>query len=682
MCGIAGIQRFDGVPVRREVLERMIATLDHRGPDATGVEQRGSVGLGHTRLSIIDRAGGAQPMILNDDRDKVGGRELVVTFNGEIFNYIELRQELTALGHRFATTSDTEVLLHSYAEWGEDCVKHFNGQWAFALWDARHQKLFLSRDRLGKRPLFFTVSGQAFLFASEVKAIFAHPQVARSIDPVGLDQLFTFWSTQPPRTIFSGINQLPPGHSLTVQDGRLTVTQYWDLDFSESLDNVPVSGLEEHLLELLTDATRLRLRSDVPVGAYLSGGLDSSITAALAKEFNREKLRTFSVEFENPEFDESHFQQQVVERIGTEHHSIRCSHEDIGRIFPQVIRHTETPILRTAPAPMYLLSKLVRESGIKVVLTGEGADEAFGGYDIFKEAKLRRFWSRQPESRARSMLLRRLYPYMKSIQSQPSAYLRAFFGVKPQTVGHLLFSHLPRFDLTSKLKAFFTPEVLAATFDHDPLVEAEARLPAPFAKWDGFSKSQYLEARGLMPGYILSSQGDRMAMAHSIEGRFPFLDHRVVEFAAKLPSRLKMAGLDEKHILKNATRHLVPDSIRQRSKQPYRAPDAQSFFDCTAGMARFEYVDAMLSSSAIMDAGLLDPDAVSKLVEKARSGAVVSTKDNMALVGILSAQLVVEQFVNGRPVDVPEAKLFQASGATFAPQVVADSETSSIPLRG
>ncbi len=440
-----------------------------------------------------------------------------------------------------------------------------------------------------------------------------------------------------------------------MQDGKLTVTQYWDLDFSETLDNIPARDLEEQLLNLLTEATKLRLRSDVPVGAYLSGGLDSSITAALAKELNREKLCTFSVEFENPEFDESVFQQEVVQRLGTEHHTVRCSHDDIGRIFPQVIRHTETPILRTAPAPMFLLSKLVRETGIKVVLTGEGADEAFGGYDIFKEAKLRRFWSRQPDSRVRPMLLKRLYPYMKNIQSQPPAYLRAFFGVKPQTVGHPFFSHLPRFELTSKLKAFFTPEVLAATFEHDPLTGAEGNLPMAFAEWDDFSRSQYLEARGLMPGYILSSQGDRMTMANSIEGRFPFLDHRVVEFAAKLPPRLKMAGLDEKHILKNATRHLVPDSIRQRSKQPYRAPDAQSFFDSDSGMARFEYVDALLSPSAIANAGLFDPDSVSKLVEKARTGAAIGTKDNMALVGILSAQLVVEQFVNGRPVDVPEA---------------------------
>ena len=649
MCGIAGTQRLDGQTARRDAIDGMVATLDHRGPDARGVELRGSVALGHTRLSIIDLAGGVQPMTFND-----AAADLAITFNGEIFNYIELRQELIARGRQFTTTSDTEVVLQAYAEWGEDCVRHLNGQWAFAVHDARRQKLFLSRDRLGIRPLYYTTSGQTFLFASEVKAIFAYPGVIKAIDPVGLDQLCTFWSPQAPRTIFEGINLLPPSHSLTVQDGKVTVSRYWDVDFSETFDSVSPQKLEAELLDLLTETTRLRLRSDVSVGAYLSGGLDSSITAALAKDLNRERLSTFSVEFENPEFDESTFQQEVVQRLGTEHHTVRCSHDDIGRIFPQVIRHTETPILRTAPAPMFLLSRLVRNAGIKVVLTGEGADEAFGGYDIFKEAKLRRFWSRLPESRVRPLLLQRLYPYMKNIQSQPPAYLRAFFGVKPDTVGHPFFSHLPRFELTGKLKAFFTPEVLAATFDHDPLIEAEAQLPAAFRQWDSFAQAQYLETRGLMPGYILSSQGDRMAMANSIEGRFPFLDHRLVEFGAKLPSGLKMAGLDEKHILKNTTKHLVPDSIRQRAKQPYRAPDAHCFFDTDSGMARFEYVDAMLSPSAIEDAGLFDPAAVGKLIAKAKRGAAIGTKDNMALVGILSAQLVVEQFVKGRPVDVPE----------------------------
>lgn len=467
MCGIAGILQWNGQPVRRELLERMVDALDHRGPDAVGIELIGPVGLGHTRLSIIDLASGMQPMSSADG-------QLTVTFNGEIFNYVELRQELTALGRTFATDSDTEVLLQAYAQWGGDCVTRFNGQWAFAIWNARREALFVSRDRCGKRPLFYTVVGsgndRTLLFASEIKAILTHPAVSKAIDSVSLDQLFTFWSPLPERTIFQGISQLPAAHSLTVQRGELQVTRYWDVDFSNRFEHQSVRELEERLLELLTDATRVRLRSDVPVGAYLSGGLDSSITAALAAQLNRERLCTFSLEFENPEFDESVFQQDVVRRLGTEHRTIRCTHDDIGRVFPQVTRHTEVPILRTAPAPMFLLSQLVRQSGYKVVLTGEGADEVFGGYDIFKEAKLRRFWSRQPDSTTRPLLLKRLYPYMKNIQSQPPAYLRAFFQVRPHNLNSPFFSHLPRWELTGKLKAFLTPEVQAAAYDHDPLI--------------------------------------------------------------------------------------------------------------------------------------------------------------------------------------------------------------------
>lgn len=646
MCGIAGILQGDGRPVQCNLLERMVAALDHRGPDARGIELRGPVGFGHTRLSIIDLSGGVQPMSSDDGH-------LTVTFNGEIFNYLELRDELTRLGRTFRTTSDTEVLLQAYAQWGEDCVTHFNGQWAFAIWDALRQKLFLSRDRVGKRPLFYTLVGRTLLFASEIKSLMAHPLVTRSIDPVGLDQLLTFWSTLPNRTIFRGISQLPPAHSMTVQHGELKVFRYWDLDFSHRQHDSS-KDLQDRLLEVLTDAVRVRLRSDVPVGAYLSGGLDSSITAALAKELNRDRLCTFSVEFENSEFDESPFQREVARRLGTAHQTVRCSHADIGRVFPQVILHTETPILRTAPAPLLLLSRLVREAGFKVVLTGEGADEALGGYDLFKEAKLRRYWSRQPDSKNRPLLLKQLYPYMKNIQSLPQAYLKAFFQVRPQDLASPFFSHLPRWELTSKLKAFLSPELLAEAYHSDPMAEAEALLPKAFAHWDSFSQSQYLETTGLLPGYILSSQGDRMAMANGIEGRSPFLDIHLLEFAASVPPRFKMAGLDEKHLLKQATSHLVPDSIRQRSKQPYRAPDIDSFFDTKTGKARFRYIDELLSSEAVSAAGLFDPVAVTKLVDKARTGTAIGAKDNMAVVGILSAQLVVEQFIHGRSVDADE----------------------------
>jgi len=393
-------------------------------------------------------------------------------------------------------------------------------------------------------------------------------------------------------------------------------------------------------MALLLDATRIRLRSDVPVGAYLSGGLDSTFITALTKQLVGERLRTFSVGFEDAEFDETIYQKEASEFLHTQHSAVRCGFEDIANIFPEVIRHTEQPILRTAPAPLFLLSKLVRDSGFKVVLTGEGADEVLGGYDIFKEAKIRRFWARNPNSRMRPQLLKRLYPYMESIQKQPTAYLKKFFHVDAADLASPFFSHMPRWELTSKLKTFFSDAVLHETRSYAALPELERALPAAYKSWDPSNQAEYLEAMYLLPGYILSSQGDRMAMANSVEGRYPFLDYRVVEFAAKLPPRMKMKVLDQKHLLKLAANGHVPSSINKRPKQPYRAPDGKSFIG-----SKNAYVEDMLSSEQVRRHGVFNPQAVDALVAKFKSGRPCSTKDNMALVGVLSTQLVMEQFI-------------------------------------
>jgi asparagine synthase (glutamine-hydrolysing) len=292
---------------------------------------------------------------------------------------------------------------------------------------------------------------------------------------------------------------------------------------------------------------------------------------------------------------------------------------------------------------MYLLSSLVRSQGYKVVLSGEGADEVLGGYDIFKEAKIRRFWSKQPESKWRPLLLHRLYPYMDGLQSQSDAYLRAFFHVQEMDVINPFFSHLPRWELTGRIKSFLSQDVRGVLCRHDAMGEMRGSLPDSFDKWDGFSQAQYLEASCLLPGYILSSQGDRMSMAHSVEGRFPFLDYRVVELARRMPPSLKMKVLDEKHVLKRAARRLVPDSITARKKQPYRAPDSSSFF--VAGRARETYVDELLAPKRIKHVGIFNPNAVGKLCDKIRGGRVIGAKDNMAFMGILSAQLLVSQFI-------------------------------------
>ena len=642
MCGVAGIVAGQGRTIEANRLADMLCMLDHRGPDGHGMHVCPGAGLGHTRLSVIDLAGGSQPMSNEDGT-------LWITFNGEIFNYLELRTELLAKGHRFHTESDTEVILHLFEDEGADAVHRLNGQWAFGIWNTRSQVLFLSRDRLGVRPLYYTVVDQQLLFASEIKALFAHPQVSRDIDPHGLDNVFTFWSTLPPRTIFKGISELPPGHSMTWCDGRITIAQHWQQTFPDASafspgrvapDSPDVAG--DALHDLLVTATRRRLQADVPVGAYLSGGLDSSLVSALAARASSAPLATFSIAFDDPVFDESSHQRQVAALLGSEHHELRCSGEDISRVFPDVVWHAETPLLRTAPAPLFLLSQTVRDHGYKVVLTGEGADEMFGGYDIFKEAKIRRFWAQCPTSTRRASLLKRLYPYMPNLQRQPAAYLQSFFHVSPQDVQNPLFSHLPRWGLTSRLKMFFSDAVRSEVEGYDGCAELASRLPSDYAGWHPFCQSQYLEVSNLLPGYILSSQGDRMAMAHGVESRYPFLDRDVVQFASALPPTLKMKGLNEKYLLKRVARDLVPSSIRQRSKQPYRAPEGSTVIahDTTG------YFGDLLSHDQIRRDGMFDADAVGRLLQKSRDRKAIGVKDDMALVGILSMQIVIDRFIN------------------------------------
>jgi asparagine synthase (glutamine-hydrolysing) len=642
MCGIAG---FFGSPhsslPARSLVARMIESIAYRGPDENGVFIDPSVGLGHARLSIIDVAAGKQPMANGDGT-------VHVTFNGEIFNYVELRQELIARGARFQTSSDTEVILHAYEAMGTDCVDAFNGDFAFALWDSRRKLFMLARDRMGVRPLFYTWRDGTLYFGSEVKALLEVPGIEAELDPIALDQIFTFWFPLGPRTAFKDILELPPAHVLLATPDGVSVKPYWRLAYPDAadhagLDNRGESAIAEELRALLLDATAMRLRSDVPVGAYLSGGLDSSIIAAAVKAIVPDRLRTFSVSFDSPEFDESVFQLDMVRALGTDHSAVVCRNADIARLFPSVIRHAEQPILRAAPAPLLALSGLVHESGYKVVLTGEGADEVFAGYDIFKEAKLRRFAARQPRSKWRPLLFQRLYPYLPGLQGQSQKYREAFFAGGEAETADPLFSHLTRFKTTAGAKQFYSAEMRETLQGYDALADLREKLPAEFSRWHPLSQAQYLETAYLLPGYILSSQGDRMAMANAVEGRFPFLDHRVVEFASRIPPRLKIRGLREKHILREAMAGLLPKNIGARVKQPYRAPDSQSF----TGPAAPAYVGERLSAAAIAAAGWFEPRAVEKLFSKCRNQSFVGFRDNMAFVGILSTQLWHAEFADG-----------------------------------
>jgi asparagine synthase (glutamine-hydrolysing) len=640
MCGIAGILSGTTAPAPTQAeLHAMIARVHHRGPDGTGFYCQDEVGLAHARLSIIDLATGDQP-IHNEDRS------VWVVFNGEIFNYIELRADLERAGHRFYTQSDTEVIVHLYEEHGERFVQLLNGQFAIALWDARARRLVLTRDRTGIRPLFYTSAGGRLLFASEVKSLFAIGAVPRRLDPVALSEIFTYWGPLASRSVFDGVKSLEPGHLMVVEGGRTRDECYWDWEFPDEpvRSSRTAQDFADELRALLIDAVRLQIRSDVPVGAYLSGGLDSSAITSLLHNFTDVPLRTFSVTFEDDEFDESGYQQELVQYLGTQHSSVRCSRADIAAAFPRTLWHTETPIVRTAPTPLMLLSGLVREQGYKVVLTGEGADEVFGGYDIFKEAKVRRLMARWPNSPRAPRLLKGLYPYLKHSPAATGAFAQRFFSDGIEFLDEPWFAHVPRWNTTRRVAQFFSRDMREATAAWDPYRAIDATLPAGIRRWPPLGRDQYVEAHTLMSAYLLNSQGDRMAMANSIEGRFPFLDHRVVEFANRLPPRLKLRGLTEKFILKQSMTGLLPDSVRTRSKQPYRAPDSQSFFSNGEPVA---CVRELLSEERIASAGYFDPQAVNKLVAKGRAGRIIGFGDNMAFVGILSTMLIDEMFVRG-----------------------------------
>jgi len=374
-------------------------------------------------------------------------------------------------------------------------------------------------------------------------------------------------------------------------------------------------------------------RADVPVGAYLSGGLDSSATAALINHCTDNRLRTFSVGFQDRDYDETQWQHAMARHLGTEHSAIEVDAADIAGRFDRIVWHTETPILRTAPSPLFRLSGLVRDHGWKVVLTGEGADEVFCGYNIFREAKVRRFWSRVPESSVRPRLLTRLYPYLAQ---SPPRFLQQFYGQGLTRQDDRCFSHRPRWQNTGMMTTFLVPEALAALERGEPEQRLCDSLPADFARWGTVARAQYLEMTTFLAGYLLSSQGDRMLMGNSVEGRFPFLDHLLAEAALAMPAAARMPLLREKQLLKDAVADLIPPAIVARPKQPYRAPDAAAF---VAGPGR-ALADEALDPQALAAAGFWQPERVASLVRKWQAGRLTSARENMAFIGVLSTQLL------------------------------------------
>jgi asparagine synthase (glutamine-hydrolysing) len=644
MCGITGL--FAGPsapPVSADELRRMMAMLAHRGPDGYGWYREERVGLGHTRLSLIDLEGGHQP-IRNDDGS------VWMVFNGEIFNYVELRRHLKSLGHSFYTEGDSEVIVQCYQRYGADAWRMLNGQFAFALWDRRQRKLWLVRDRLGILPLHYAVVDGHLLFASEAKALFAGGRISPRISPQGLAEVFIRWSASPPRTVFEGVSQVPPATALCF-DETLTVaqTRYWQptpagSEYAHLTDGDATDALEAHLKRSIA----LRLRADVPVGSYVSGGLDSSVISAIAKDLlgDAGTLDTFGIRFEDPRFDETAEQRLMAGMLGSRHHEFLCRADDIRKALDEVVWRCETPLLRTAPVPMFLLSRLVRDTGVKTVLTGEGADEMLAGYTIFKEDQIRRFWARQPESRMRPALLRRIHHYIGSADARSNALWQNFFGQNLQETANPFYSHLVRWQNTAWTLRLLSPEVRGAASLDGVMANLAEQMPDGWLDWDPLTRAQFIETQSFMSSYLLSCQGDRVAMAHGVEARYPFLDPEFVDFALALPKRHKLRGLRDKIVLRRVAARRLPEAIWNRKKQPFRAPIARAVFG-REGLMQFRDV---LSPGALASHGLCDaqtPALLLRRAERLEEGQSLGEREEMGLIGMLTLGLLERHFGSG-----------------------------------
>ena len=586
MCGIVGCFDLAGRPTDPAVLSRMTGTLRHRGPDSAGCFNEGGTAFGFRRLSIIDLATGDQPLYSEDGN-------LVLICNGEIYNYRELAAELTAKGHRLRTKSDVEVLLHLYEEHGCDFLTRLNGQFSFALYDRRERVLFLARDPFGINPLFYARIGDLFLFASEVKALLEHPLAPREVDLTGLDQVLTFPGLVPPRTLFRGISSLESGHFLRVSAAGVIHQEYFDLIYPEEADRGPeepesfyVDGLRARLLA----SVRYRLQADVPVGFYLSGGLDSSLIGALISQISSEPRHSFSIVFPDREITEEKYQRLMSRHLETIHHEIAFDAAQIGDRLGAVIYHCECPLKEAFDACALALSGAAREAGIPVVLAGQGADELFAGYIgyRFDQAGLRAGRSSDLDALLEEEIREVLW------------------GDRD------LFYEIDFLPLRETKTALYSPALSPRLAEFEclgfPLVRGERLSGRHYVH-----QRSYLDFKLRLSEHLLSEHGDRMALANSVEGRYPFLDPAVVEFARRMPPRLKLKDLVEKYVVKKVAEGLVPEEIIHREKLGFRAPGTPYLLQ--QGIA---WIEDLLSYDRIKRQGYFDPNVVERLKTRYR----------------------------------------------------------------
>lgn len=664
MGGIAGIVSAERGRVDTPLLEAMLLAIEHRGPQDSGMFQDDRAGLGFVRQDSCRRTA-RQPL---SNR----ARSLWIVFDGEFVNGSELRDTLSRRGVAFIGTSAAELALAAYAEFGEDCVRHFDGPWALAVWDGRNQRLFASRDRWGMRPFFYASPTREFAFASEIKSLVQHPGVSREIDPIALDQIFTLEAAIPPRTILRNVFELPPGHSLYWSEGALQVFRHWQLDFGAP----PLAGdereAEARLGALLADAAARPTQSAGPLGALVEGGLAALLSSEFARRAGGGPVNVWSLDFAESDAKTGALEQHSPE--APEPGLLRCAPSEIGKVFPEIVWHAETPLLDLNAASTFLMARAAREAGCSALVAGAGADELFGGSEIFAVAAIRRFWGRQVDSEFRPMLLKRLYPDLPWQASQPPPFWQAYFHVRTDELSNPLFSHLARWGQTSRLKKCFSGDLLAEIGEYDAREEARLRLPAGFVHWDALSQAQFLEAAWPLSSCVVSSRIDRMTMAHGLSTRMPFLDRAVVDFATTLPARLKLRGVRRAVLLKRLAERMLPPTTARPGGQSTPPSAAACFFGTPQAPLALDYLDAVLSRERIADAGLFDEVAVARLVHKARRGETMASQDQAALVGILSTQLVVDVLVRP-PAGGPLTSVVRCPSSVAVCDVNADGDS-------
>jgi asparagine synthase (glutamine-hydrolysing) len=551
MCGICGFYGLED----KNLLRRMCYVLRHRGPDDSGIYLDNNVGLGHQRLNVIDLKTGRQP-IHNEDGS------IWITYNGEIYNFQELRKELEAKHHNFYTNTDTEVVVHAYEEYGEDCVERFNGMFAFAIWDSKNKKFFLARDRIGKKPLYYTLVDGKFLFASEMKALLQYEELKREVDFEALNNYLTFLYILAPRSILKNIKKLPAAHTLTFKDGAIETKEYWDLRFEEKRSDK--ASIKKEIYALLEDAVRKRLISDVPLGAFLSGGLDSSIVVGLMSRIMDEPVKTFSIGFEEKCFDETKYARIVAEHFGTDHHEYIVKPDAID-ILPKLVWYYDEPFADASAIPMYYITKIAKEK-VTVVLTGDGGDESFAGYYRYRDYYLGKRYNVIPKG------IRKILP--KLVNTIPITKGRYNFVGYAKTFVNSF--ELPMEEKYLEYQSAFNNKMKESLYSYDFKREIiNNNLFKPFLakcrSCSTLSQMQYVDIKTSLPEDMLVKV-DRMASANAIETRAPLLDYPLMEFAATLNPNLKLKGLNGKYILKQSVNELLPREIIKRKKAGFAVP--------------------------------------------------------------------------------------------------------------